>query len=138
MFRNAVGLLATIGSVSESEIFDRAEANSMFACVCAGNSKGRLEVDLLPADVQQRARNSIHVDGDAVERCRETCPGGGVAGLPDENSPNSDNNSPGAMAVTGFKSAASRMQAMGVCVALGSTAMTFVPLVAISVPAKAS
>ena len=49
----------------------------------------------------------------------ETCPGGGVAGLPDENSPNSDNNSPGAMEVTGFKSAASRTQAMGVCGRVG-------------------
>src|ERR1035441_4920375 len=68
----------------------------------------------------------------------ETCPGGGVAGLPDENSPNSDNNSPGAIEVIGLKSAQSGMQALGVWVALGSTAMTFVPLVAISVPAKAS
>jgi hypothetical protein len=62
----------------------------------------------------------------------------GVAGLPGENSPNSDKSSPGAMPVTGFKSAESRIQAIGVWVWLGSTAITSVPLVAISVPAKAS
>ena len=59
VLRNAVGLLATIGSVSESEIFDSAEANSDVRLCLAGNSKGRLEVDLFPADVKQRARDAI-------------------------------------------------------------------------------
>jgi hypothetical protein len=99
------------------------------------NSGGRLDVDLFPADLNQRARDSIDADGDTREVGNP--PGGGVAGLPDENSPNRDNSSPGAMAVTGFKSTESRMQAMGVRVALGSTATTFDPLEAISVPAKA-
>src|ERR1019366_8082428 len=137
ILRNAAGLLATIGRVSESEMFDRAEANLMFACAPPAIPKGAWKLICSPPTYSSGLGTPL-TSTVAPSSEVETCPGGGVAGLQDENSPNSDNNSPGAIEVTGLKSAESRMPAMGVWVALGSTAMTLVPLVAIGVLGKPS
>ncbi len=137
VLRNAAGLLATIGSARESDRFDRAEAKLMFAVAEPAMPKGAWKLTCSPPTKSKGLATPLTFTLTPSSEVG-ACPAGGVSGLPEENSPNRESSSPGAMEVTGFKSAASRTQSMTARGASGLIAITFVPPVSTSVPAKAS